>query len=60
MDHKRITARAHLKSANQGGHKTWDCQLRRARSAWPVSATEFQLRRGNNSEVDSDKPVYRY
>jgi hypothetical protein len=22
MDHKRITARAHLKSANQGGHKT--------------------------------------
>jgi hypothetical protein len=22
-----------------------------------VSATEFQLRRGNNSEVDSDKPV---
>jgi hypothetical protein len=43
-----------------GRYKTVTLSIETGQSAWLVSATEFQLRRGNNSEVDSDKPIYRY
>jgi len=40
----------------------WPQNLRLSIETGPIgmSATEFQLRPGNNSEVDSDKHVYRY